>query len=561
MTPRPNQLVALLVLAVASSACGAGDGSGSQGDGAPSFPTSDIEPGGATDLVTPIDDAGGLDDAAQDSAHEVGPSDGALFDLVGPLDAEPDGPDATEPDATEPDVAQPQPDVAQPQPDVAQPQPDVAEPQPDVAEPQPDVAEPQPDVAEPQPDVAEPEPEPEPEPAYNLCGTGKDAPRPPGTWEEPIDAPFMPFVDEGDTLLSFSDQANIYDCKLETLEYGPEVVYRFTAEHAGDFRAEVVDPVGPDIDLHLLQDPQIDENGTVTGCLARAHEVLVYDDLPAGDYWLVADSWTSASTGTEYPGAYRIAWEVVSPNVWSEVAVREGVTWSRARLENAGTTQTVNVVRFEPWAGWDLQPHLHAGCQTTAQGLVDIDGFAGVNGNFFAACTPTDLLKEDGVLHTTNATTNYAQRTAGWSAPDDVAFAWLEPGLDWPQVPNAIGGYPSLVAAGVALAEAKPGQQVWSETDWSEHPRTIMGIDSTGAVVMATFDARTDAGDGFTTPALATWVAQELDLVDAINLDGGGSTTMVVHDCWMNHTVSFPSDNDLADHHGLRSVASGLYLR
>ena len=126
---------------------------------------------------------------------------------------------------------------------------------------------------------------------------------------------------------------------------------------------------------------------------------------------------------------------------------------------------------------------------------------------------------------------------------------------------NAIGGYPSLVDGGQALAAVKPGEQVWSATDWAQNPRTIVGVDASGTIVMATFDGRTDAGDGYTTPALATWVAQELDLVHAINLDGGGSTTMVVQDCWMNHTVSYPSDNDIDDHEGLRPVASGLYLR
>jgi exopolysaccharide biosynthesis protein len=49
--------------------------------------------------------------------------------------------------------------------------------------------------------------------------------------------------------------------------------------------------------------------------------------------------------------------------------------------------------------------------------------------------------------------------------------------------------------------------------------------------------------------------------VDAVNLDGGGSTTMVVRGCWLNHTVSFPSDNEAPDHAGLRAVASGVYLR
>ena len=28
-------------------------------------------------------------------------------------------------------------------------------------------------------------------------------------------------------------------------------------------------------------------------------------------------------------------------------------------------------------------------------------------------------------------------------------------------------------------------------------------------------------------------------------IDGGGSTTMTIEDCWLNNTVNYPSDNSL----------------
>ena len=412
MGVRTFKVICALSWALAAMACGGGDEGGADASGG--FPVADVAADGSlfvpndtgatpTDVtpqpeiladVTPSPDAVGpsLDtslDTASDSA------DGGADTSEPEQDVSEPEPDTTDPDASEPDAIEPTPDVVEPEEDTAEP---------DATEPAPDIVEPEPDATEPEEDVVEPEPEPEPE--YNLCGVGKDAQRPPGTWEEPIDAPFSPFVDEGDTALSASDEATHYDCKPETLEYGPETVYRFTTQHAGDFRAEVVDGVGVDIDLHLLQDPEIGADGLVTGCLARAHELLIYEDLPAGDYWLVADSWTSASSLEEYPGAYRIAWEVVSPNVWTEVTVREGVTWSRARLESGGEVQTVNVLRFDPSTGWDLQPNKHSGCKTVSQAMETIDAFAGVNANFYASCAPTDLLKEDGVLHTTNQTTS-----------------------------------------------------------------------------------------------------------------------------------------------------------
>jgi len=73
-------------------------------------------------------------------------------------------------------------------------------------------------------------------------------------------------------------------------------------------------------------------------------------------------------------------------------------------------------------------------------------------------------------------------------------------------------------------------------------------------------DGRTSAGDGMTCEQTAQLMI-DLGAVDAVNLDGGGSTTMVVRDCWIGDVVNHPSDNGEADHHGERSVSDGVYLR
>ena len=72
--------------------------------------------------------------------------------------------------------------------------------------------------------------------------------------------------------------------------------------------------------------------------------------------------------------------------------------------------------------------------------------------------------------------------------------------------------------------------------------------------MMVTVDGRTSAGDGMSTPDLAA-LMEDLGAVQAIGLDGGGSTTMVVRGCWMDtDIVNTPSDG------AERSVGSGLYV-
>ncbi len=395
-----------------------------------------------------------------------------------------------------------------------------------------------------------------PPPPYNLCGIGRTSERGHGTWNQPIEAPFLPFFDRHDTTTSGTDLADVYDCALDLGEEGPEVVYRFIAEHPGTFRAEVdcVEPV--DVDLHLLQSPEI-VDGTATGCLARAHIELEVADLPAGEYWLVADSWSDDEG--EHPGPYEIAFEWIADDVWTEVHVDEGVAWSRLRSPDLhGGDQTVNVLTVAAGLSIDVQPHDHDGCLTVPDAAADLGALAGVNAGFFASgCAPLDLIKADGVLHAANTCTGGAQRTLGWNPGEPRRFEWIDYGADWPDVTDAVGSHPSLVTEGVVAVDPDdPSSSFYT----SRHPRSAMGLTATGDLLLVTVDGRTSAGDGLTTDQLAQLMI-DLGAVDAANLDGGGSTTMVVRDCWIGDVVNHPSDNGEADHHGERAVSDGIYLR
>jgi hypothetical protein len=70
------------------------------------------------------------------------------------------------------------------------------------------------------------------------------------------------------------------------------------------------------------------------------------------------------------------------------------------------------------------------------------------------------------------------------------------------------------------------------------HPRTLIGVDAAGKIWMAAIDGReTDYSIGMTLPDLVR-LSVRLNLQDALNLDGGGSTTMVVN----GRIVNKPSD-------------------
>ena len=69
------------------------------------------------------------------------------------------------------------------------------------------------------------------------------------------------------------------------------------------------------------------------------------------------------------------------------------------------------------------------------------------------------------------------------------------------------------------------------------HPRTFAGVDGKGRLVLVTVDGRSSGSLGLSIAETAE-VAQALGLRQAVNLDGGGSTTMVVD----GQVINQPSD-------------------
>lgn len=90
------------------------------------------------------------------------------------------------------------------------------------------------------------------------------------------------------------------------------------------------------------------------------------------------------------------------------------------------------------------------------------------------------------------------------------------------------------------------------------HPRTAMGTDKRGNVYLVVVDGRSEGNAEGVTIAELTKVCEWLGLRDAINLDGGGSSTM-----WSKSAgvVSYPCRNKKYDHAGDRRVSSCVVVK
>lgn len=113
-------------------------------------------------------------------------------------------------------------------------------------------------------------------------------------------------------------------------------------------------------------------------------------------------------------------------------------------------------------------------------------------------------------------------------------------------------GHPRMVITGSKLLIDDGEVQVVDDAEM--HPRTAVGIDrDTGEVLLLTIDGRQDDSRGYTMVELARMM-QDLGADEALNLDGGGSTTMVGRRAGTLRVLNDPSDSVL------RNVANALVV-
>lgn len=94
----------------------------------------------------------------------------------------------------------------------------------------------------------------------------------------------------------------------------------------------------------------------------------------------------------------------------------------------------------------------------------------------------------------------------------------------------------------------------------NRHPRSSVGITAKNELILMTIDGRNAEAQGVSLPELRQ-IMKWLGCHDAINLDGGGSTTLYVQNQPFEGVVNMPSDNKRFDHEGVRKVSNIIYLK
>lgn len=108
----------------------------------------------------------------------------------------------------------------------------------------------------------------------------------------------------------------------------------------------------------------------------------------------------------------------------------------------------------------------------------------------------------------------------------------------WAQVRHLLGGGPQLLKQGQVFVTSEK-EKFQPDIAQGRAPRTALGITPDGSIILVVVDGRQTRSKGLTLNELAQ-LLKEKGAVEALNFDGGGSSTLVVN----NRVLNSPSDGN-----------------
>lgn len=259
--------------------------------------------------------------------------------------------------------------------------------------------------------------------------------------------------------------------------------------------------------------------------------------------------------------------ELLWTGEWHHEVVAEGITLHSAAFnENLfGANQYLCVLEVAPGARFDIVPAGERTLEKTTALAGRYDAVAAINGSFFNMKAPygsVNYLRVDGEELAPNAYDAYENdRPNGRSVRQEGAVATFEGAMyvlksdDLARWEHDIEAEDVVTAGPVLLVGGVDETLVKNDFNTRRNPRTAVGRKADGTVLLVVADGRNRAAAGLSMRELQQVMAA-LGCIDAINLDGGGSTTMVVRGEVVNH----PSDNRKFDPAGERPVANVILV-
>jgi len=147
--------------------------------------------------------------------------------------------------------------------------------------------------------------------------------------------------------------------------------------------------------------------------------------------------------------------------------------------------------------------------------------------------------RSGGVVLSAAPATDEATQLLALAPGTEMRLHWT---FGWTNVFDAIGGAPLLLLDGALTGQCNSG--------CGRQPRTGVGVTASGKILLVVVDGRQAKWSLGPTMDEFARIMRDLGAVSALNLDGGGSSTMVVR----GEVVNRPSDGHE------RSISSALLV-
>ncbi|HPH18593.1 MAG TPA: phosphodiester glycosidase family protein [Haliscomenobacter sp.] len=253
---------------------------------------------------------------------------------------------------------------------------------------------------------------------------------------------------------------------------------------------------------------------------------------------------------------------------WQSSKIAPKVSWERhhfAKGELFQANQNINILRIKKRhrqldlsfgsGGKTLLPTSTLGKQAKA--------FAALNGTFFDIKNggSVDFIRIDGItLDTTRPASKFLaehQRSAIVIHNNQVQIVKGDSLAGWEKRLNEDN---IMVTGPLLIHHDQPIALSSRLFNTTRHPRTALGLTQKGEILWITVDGRAKESAGMSLFEL-TRLMSALGCVEAINLDGGGSTTLWVDGVTKTGVANMPCDDKVFDEYGERKVSNVLLLR
>lgn len=289
----------------------------------------------------------------------------------------------------------------------------------------------------------------------------------------------------------------------------------------------------------------------------------VYAMAP-GRFWVFAESKLSGQrdsiyvtvserTLTDDEKAFRSA-------SWGWECSDSGIKYGTASINMFNSAQTISVVEYsQERIRTSLLYNPGSNCTTTDAAAAVSGSEAALNGGYFTgSLTAANQLSMDGSIITMGSEDERGYRCNGMlllTQDGKVEFARYQTS----QITYWTGKYSATMEAGpLLLMKGSKCTLYNNDFENARHPRTMIGTTPDGIVKMVVVDGRfSGKAAGATIPEMQK-IAKYLKLSSAINLDGGGSSTIWTRE---KGVLNYPCDNAKWDHAGTRAVPTVIIAK